>query len=213
MGPLLDDLTGQKQNTRASPAAATSSLVDVSSLTKVAKDDAGLLPQPENPKFKTCVVQVYVRGADFGGSDKSANGHRYDTIPFANGMINSGMSCQLVHYVHDEHDKFFEVMKGFDAIIVRCNPGQIDADGGSQRKFDDAMRGLKKLGKQVWPSADVMEFMGAKDALTRIAHLSIGLPDTLTYFEVAVDAERGPTVHAHLPGELVRVSLCRREDE
>merc|ERR1719337_489850 len=183
MGPLLDDLTGQKQNTRASPAAATSSLVDVSSLTKVAKDDAGLLPQPENPKFKTCVVQVYVRGADFGGSDKSANGHRYDTIPFANGMINSGMSCQLVHYVHEEHDKFFEVMKGFDAIIVRCNPGQIDADGGNQRKFDDAMRGMKKMGKQVWPSADVMEFMGAKDALTRIANLSIGLPDTLTYFE------------------------------
>jgi hypothetical protein len=98
-------------------------------------------------------------------------------------MINSGMSCQLVHYVHEEHDKFFEVMKGFDAIIVRCNPGQIDADGGNQRKFDDAMRGMKKMGKQVWPSADVMEFMGAKDALTRIANLSIGLPDTLTYFE------------------------------
>jgi hypothetical protein len=165
------------------PAAAVSPLVDVSGLTKVAKDDAGLLPQPENPKFKTCVVQVYVRGADFGGSDKSANGHRYDTIPFANGMINSGMSCQLVHYVHEEHDKFFEVMKGFDAIIVRCNPGQIDADGGSQQKFDNAMRGMKKAGKQVWPSADVMEFMGAKDALTRIANLNIGLEDTLTYFE------------------------------
>ena len=39
-------------------------------------------------------------------------------------------------------------MKGFDAIIVRCNPGQIDADGGSQRKFDDGMRGMKKAGKQ-----------------------------------------------------------------
>merc|ERR1719261_800324 len=85
----------------------------------------------------------------------------------------------------EEHDKFFEVMKGFDAIIVRCNPGQIDADGGNQRKFDDAMRGMKKMGKQVWPSADVMEFMGAKDALTRIANMSIGLPDTLTYFEDA----------------------------
>jgi hypothetical protein len=167
----------------AAAATATTPLVDVSALTKVAKDDDGLLPQPTSPKFKTCVVQVYVRGAEFGGSDKSANGHRYDTIPFANGMINSGMSCQLVHYVHEEHDKFFEVMKGFDAIIVRCNPGQIDADGGSQRKFDDAMRGMKKAGKQVWPSADVMEFMGAKDALTRISKLNIGLEDTLTYFD------------------------------
>merc|ERR1719393_1022339 len=165
------------------PAAAVSPLVDVSCITKVAKDDDGLLPQPASPKFKTCLIEVYVRSQDFGGSDKSANGHRYDTIPFANGMINAGMSCQLIHYVHEEHDKFFDMLKGFDAIIVRCNPGQIDADGGSQRKFDNAMRGMKKMGKQVWPSADVMEFMGAKDALTRIAHLSIGLPDTLTYFE------------------------------
>merc|ERR1711972_827980 len=73
----------------------------------------------------------------FGGSDKSSNGHRYDTIPFGNGMISSGMSCQLIHYVHQEHAKFFEVCKKFDALIVRCNPGQIKADGGDQGKFDD----------------------------------------------------------------------------
>ena len=36
---------------------------------------------------------------------------------------------------------------------------------------------------QVWPSPDVMEFMGAKDALTKIATLNIGLEDTLTYYE------------------------------
>merc|ERR1719420_201601 len=98
-------------------------------------------------------------------------------------MIGAGMSCQPIHYKHEEHDKCFEVLKNFDAVIVRCNPGQINADGGSQQKFDDALRGLRKKGIQVWPSPDVMEFMGAKDALTRIAHLNIGLPDTLTYFE------------------------------
>jgi glutathione synthase/RimK-type ligase-like ATP-grasp enzyme len=158
-------------------------LVDVSALKKVAKDDNGLLPQPASAKYRTCVVEIYVRGQEFGGSDKSSNGHRYDTIPFANGMINSGMSCQLVHYVHEGHDKFFEVMKGFDAIVVRCNPGQIDADGGSQQKFDNAMRDLRKSGIQVWPSPDVMEYMGAKDALTKIKDLEIGLPDTLSYYE------------------------------
>ena len=31
------------------------------------------------------MVEIYVRGQDFGGSDKSANGHRYDSIPFMNG--------------------------------------------------------------------------------------------------------------------------------
>ena len=100
----------------------------------------------------------------------------------ANGMINAGMSCQLIHYVHEEHDKFFEVCKHFDFIIVRCNPGQIKADGGDQNKFDDGMRGIRKLGIQVWPSPDVMEKMGAKDALCKVATMNIGLEDTLAYY-------------------------------
>jgi len=157
-------------------------LTILTSPSKVAKDDNGLLPQPKYPKFKTALVEIYVRTQDFGGSDKSANGHRYDTIPFANGMINSGIGCELIHYVHQEHKKFFEYVTKFDALIVRCNPGQINADGGSQQKFDDSMRKLQKLGIQVWPSPDVMEFMGAKDALTKIANLNIGLEDTLSYY-------------------------------
>merc|ERR1719324_134164 len=156
--------------------------VDVSSLTKITKDDLGLLPQPAKPRFKTALVGIYVRGADYGGSDKSSNGHRYDSIPFANGMIMAGMSCQLISYVHDDHAKFFEICKSFDALVVRCNPGQIKADGGDQGKFDDGMRGIRKLGIQVWPSPDVMEFMGAKDALCKIAKLNIGLPDALAYY-------------------------------
>ena len=147
----------------------------------VAADDLGMLPQPANPKFKTALLEIYVRSQPYGGSDKSSNGHRYDSIPFANGMITAGMSCQLLHYQHEEHDVFFKVCKGFDALIVRCNPGQINADGGSQAKFDDAIRELQKEGIQAWPSPDVMEFMGAKDALTKIAKLNIGLEDTLTY--------------------------------
>merc|ERR1712232_1092496 len=69
-----------------------------------------------------------------------------------------------------------------DAILVRCNPGQIKADGGDQQKFDDAMRALQKKKIPVWPSPDVMEFMGAKDALTKIKDLNIGMPDTGTYY-------------------------------
>jgi hypothetical protein len=47
------------------------------------------------------------------------------------------------------------------------------------------VRELQKKGIQAWPSPDVMEFMGAKDALTKIAHLNIGLEDTLTYYDEA----------------------------
>merc|ERR1712139_354772 len=164
----------------SAPPAAPASFpsagpVDISSLTRVAKDDTGLKAQPASPKFKIALAQIYVQDAPYGGADKSSNGHRYDSIPFANGMISAGMSCQLVHYLHTEHDKFFEVMKKFDAIIVRCNPGQIGDDGGSQKKFDDSMREMRKLGIQVWPSPDVMEKMGAKDALCKVAKMNIGL--------------------------------------
>merc|ERR1719301_8070 len=173
----------------AAPAAGGSfpsaGPVDISSLTRIAKDDCGLKDQPASPKFKVCLAEIYVRDAPYGGADKSSNGHRYDSIPFANGMISAGMSCQFVHYKHEEHDKFFEVMKKFDAIIVRCNPGQIKQDGGDQQKFDDSMREMRKLGKQVWPSPDVMEKMGAKDALCKVAKLNIGLEDTLAYYDEA----------------------------
>jgi len=157
----------------------------VSSLTRVAKDDLGMLPQPAEPKFKLAMLEVCVRDKPYGGADKSSNGHRYDTVPFVNGMIMNGMSCQPIHYKHEEHDKFFEVCSKFDALIVRCNPGQIKDDGGDQKKFDDSVRELQKKGIQAWPSPDVMEFMGAKDALTKIAHLNIGLEDTLTYYDDA----------------------------
>ena len=156
--------------------------VDCSSITVVAKDYKGMLDQPSAPKFKGALAQIYVRSQPYGGSDKSNNGHRYDSIPIVNGMISAGMSCQLIHYTHEEHDKFFELCKSFDFVIVRCNPGQIKADGGDQQKFDDGMRALRKMGKQVWPSPDVMEKMGAKDALCKVATMNIGLPDTLAYY-------------------------------
>jgi len=157
--------------------------VDCSCLTAVAKDFKCLPDQPAEPKFKGALAQIYVRSAPYGGSDKSSSCHRYDSIPFAKGMINAGMSCQLIHYVHEEHDKFFEVAKNFDFIIVRCNPGQIKSDGGDQGKFDDGMRVLRKAGLQIWPSPDVMEFMGAKDALCKIAKLHVGLEDTFAFYD------------------------------
>merc|ERR1719161_2852516 len=179
-----------KPSAPAAPAAAAASFpsagpVDISSITRIAKDDTGLKDQPASPKFKIALAQIYVKDAPYGGADKSANGHRYDSICFANGMISAGMSCQLVHYLHTEHDKFFEVMGKFNAIIVRCNPGQIKQDGGDQQKFDDSMRALRKKGIQVWPSPDVMEKMGAKDALCKVANMNIGLVDTMAYYDEA----------------------------
>jgi len=157
-------------------------LIDVSGLTKVPTSDDGLADQPADPKYKTALVEIYNTGHPTGGSDKLTNKHRFDSIPMANGMIKAGMSCQIVNYLHTEHDKFMECMKKFDAVVVRCNPGHIDGAGGSQQKFDKDMQELSKS-IPVWPTADVMTKMGAKDALCQIKDMDFGLEDTLGYYK------------------------------
>jgi len=158
--------------------------VDVSDLalgTQVARSYEGLLPQPATPKYKVALVQVYVNAHATGGSDKIKNGHRFDTIPLANGLIKQGLSCQILFYVKDEHDKFFKVLSDFDAVVVRQNPGQITAAGWDQNAFDKDMQKLAEK-MPVWPTPAVMEKMGAKDALCHIKDMDFGLPDTLGYY-------------------------------
>lgn len=140
-----------------------------------------MLAQPANPKFKAAVIEIKPRTIPNGGSDKLTNGHRFDTVPIANGLIKAGMSCQVLQYEHDKHDQFFDILKKFDGLMVRCNPGQINADGGDQAKFNDAIRALRKDGVMAWPSPDVMEKMGAKDALVKVRTMAFGLEDTFLY--------------------------------
>ena len=67
--------------------------VDCSSITVVAKDYKGMLEQPSAPKFKGALAQIYVRSQPYGGSDKSSNGHRYDSMCIVNGMIRASSSA------------------------------------------------------------------------------------------------------------------------
>merc|ERR1712176_1122070 len=104
-------------------------------------------------------------------------------------MGKAGMSCQVLQYQHESHDEFFNVLKKFDGVMVRCNPGQINADGENQSRFNDAVRDLKKHNVVAWPSPDVMELMGAKDALVKVKDMPFGLPDTYLYESPAELAE------------------------
>jgi len=150
-------------------------------LTYYAKSDDTLLPVPETPKYHVALCAAYVTSHPSGGSDKLVNGHRFDTIAIANGLINSGIAVSIIYYNVDEHDKFFEVVDTFDGIIIRINPGQITANGGSQQKFDDDM--MKLAAKfPVWPTPETMSKMGAKDALCQIKTMDFGLEDTLGYY-------------------------------
>jgi len=163
-------------------ATSTRTIVNAAKLNQTTYDMDHMMPQPKDPKFKTAVVEVYCRGLNAGGTDKLTNGHRYDSVPIANGMIKHGASCQVIQYVHEKHDDFFEVAKQFDGLVVRCNPGHINMDGGSQNKFNESMTKLAESGVQVWPTPNVMTKMGAKDALLKVKDFAIGLPDTLCYY-------------------------------
>merc|ERR1719198_1382634 len=143
-----------------------------------------LRPSPPNPKYKLAVVEFNVPGQKNGGTDKGPNGHRIDSIPIANGVIKAGGACDIIKYYYDKHDDFVEKLKGYDAFIVRINPGQLSqgTPPGTQEKFDDLMTKQMAAGKLVWSTPNVQTKMGAKDALVKIANLPIGLPDTFAYY-------------------------------
>jgi len=155
--------------------------VDVSGLTYKAKHDDNLEADPADAKYRVALVGSYVDSHPQGGSDKVSSGHRFDTVGIANGLKKAGVAVQIIFYNVAEHDRFFEVVAQFDAIVMRINPGQITANGGDQQKFDVAM--TKVAAKiPVWPTPANMELMGAKDALTKIKDMDFGLPDTLGYY-------------------------------
>merc|ERR1712127_70253 len=155
--------------------------IDISGLTYKAKHDDNLEADPVDAKYRVALVGCYVDSHPSGGSDKVTSGHRFDTVGIANGLKHAGLAVQILFYNIDEHDRFFEVVKNFDAIVMRVNPGQITANGGDQAKFDKAMTEVaSKI--PVWPTPANMELMGAKDALTKIKDKDFGLPDTLGYY-------------------------------
>jgi len=143
-----------------------------------------LMPSPPNAKFKLAVVEFNVPGAKNGGSDKGPNGHRIDSLPIANGVIKAGGACDVIKYYDTKHASFAQAVQGYDALIVRINPGQLSQGTlpGTQERFDALMNSLIAKGKLVWSSPEVQTKMGAKDALVSIANLGCGLTDTLAYY-------------------------------
>ena len=103
-----------------------------------------LLPSPKNAKYKLCVVQFKVPGAKNGGTDKGPDGNRIDSIPIANGVIAAGGACDLILFDSEKNGEDVEEFKaltaGYDALIVRINPGQLSqgTEPGTQERFDSA---------------------------------------------------------------------------
>ena len=88
-----------------------------------------------------------VAGAKNGGSDKGPDGNRVDSIPIANSVIEAGGSCVMLLVDADDRPGFETASAGFDALIVRINPGQLSqgTPDGTQKWFDGARRASASL--------------------------------------------------------------------
>ncbi|CEL93230.1 unnamed protein product [Vitrella brassicaformis CCMP3155] len=135
-----------------------------------------LLPQPENPYGQCYFVECR------GGSDKKADGHRGDTIPIANELIKQNWACQTIFYSDAEYKEVESALSKADAYICRVNPGTYE--GVTNSKLFGLLRDVAAKGVVAMSHPDVMQKMGAKDALVKIRDLSCGLPDTYAYYDI-----------------------------
>ena len=125
-----------------------------------------------------------------GGTDKGADGHRRDTIPICNALIQKGWHAEPVFYSDAEHDAVYEAVKSCKGYIGRVNPGAYE--GVTQSKLDNLMRTLAAEGVKAMAHPDTMLKMGAKDALAKIKDLACGMNDTYAYYDIPSFKENFP---------------------
>ena len=62
--------------------------------------------------------------AHYGFQDR--HGNRFDSTPIANGIVNSGMACDLINYTVEDHEEFVAKAMTYDGLILRIN--QVSSD-------------------------------------------------------------------------------------
>ncbi|MBN9644512.1 Cj0069 family protein [Corynebacterium mendelii] len=118
-----------------------------------------------------------------GGSDKTFNGHRKDTMPIVEAIREKGWDSEVVFYRPEWADAIFDyVSKNFGGYISRVNPGNIP--GGEKGYFDLLMKLSDQAGLVGMSRPDEMMSYGAKDALVKLAQTDLVPEDTYAYYEV-----------------------------
>jgi hypothetical protein len=137
---------------------------------------AVLLEQPSAPHGKVLVVEVE------GGTDKGSDGHRRDTIPICNELIKRGWTAYPIFYSDASYGSVLSQLKQCDGFMVRVNPGKYA--GVTQSLLDKCLVEAAAAGKLAMSHPDVVQRMGAKDALVKIKDLSCGMTDTYAYYDI-----------------------------
>ena len=125
-----------------------------------------------------------------GGTDKGPDGHRRDTIPIADAIKKRGWDAEAIFYSDADHDAVYAKLAKSQGYIGRVNPGAYD--GVTQSKLDALFRKLASEGVKAMAHPDTMIKMGAKDALSKICHLSCGMEDTYAYYDIPSFKEKFP---------------------
>lgn len=118
-----------------------------------------------------------------GGSDKTLNGHRKDTMPIVEAIKAKGWHCEVVYFRNEWQDQIVEYCRDkFDAYISRINPGNLPK---GEAKYFETLRVLHYLGLVGMPHPDAMTNFGAKDALVKLATTNLVPDDTYAYYDIS----------------------------
>ncbi|MBS9780702.1 MAG: Cj0069 family protein [Moraxellaceae bacterium] len=118
-----------------------------------------------------------------GGSDKTLNGHRKDTMPILEAIKEKdGWHCEVVYYRDEWAEQIFDYCKDkFDGYISRVNPGNI---ASGEKGYFETLRKLSDAGLVGMSHPDAMTNFGAKDALVKLAETDLVPNDTYAYYTV-----------------------------
>lgn len=126
-----------------------------------------------------------------GGSDKGPDGHRKDTMPMVNALIERGWDAEVIFYADDRREEITaDVSERGAAFVSRVNPGSIP---GGEAAYFDMLAALADGGVSPQPHPDAMVAFGAKDALAKLTDTPLVPDDTYAYYDIETFRSKFPT--------------------
>ncbi|UJF24549.1 Cj0069 family protein [Suttonella sp. R2A3] len=117
-----------------------------------------------------------------GGSDKTFNGHRKDTLPILDAIKQKGWGCEIVYFRDQWAGEIFDYCNDrFDGYISRINPGNLEH---GEKIYFETLRRLSDAGLVGMSHPDAMINFGAKDALVKLAQTDLVPEDTYAYYTI-----------------------------
>jgi hypothetical protein len=125
--------------------------------------------------------QVVVLEAE-GGADKWIDGHRRDTMPIVNALVEKGYETKILFFRDEWIDEIFNyIHDNADAVVVRINPGNLL---NGEAKLFEMLRQLHDSDVLIMTHPNTMMRFGAKDALSKLADTDLVTDDTYAYYTV-----------------------------